>query len=124
FGPSLSAFPTPVSELIGRALPWTIGLLLIATLLAWIFGNLLGGLAGYYRESRILRLAGVLAMGIHPIPYYIVALVLLILFGYVWPIFPLAGGSQMNLQPGLTAEFALSVLEHSILPALSLILVG
>ncbi len=28
FGPSLSAFPTPVSVLIARALPWTIGLLL------------------------------------------------------------------------------------------------
>ena len=27
FGPSLSAFPTPVSTLIARALPWTIGLL-------------------------------------------------------------------------------------------------
>ena len=27
FGPSLSAFPTPVSALIARALPWTIGLL-------------------------------------------------------------------------------------------------
>jgi peptide/nickel transport system permease protein len=26
FGPSLSAFPTPVSTLIARALPWTIGL--------------------------------------------------------------------------------------------------
>jgi peptide/nickel transport system permease protein len=124
FGPSLSAFPTPVSDLIGRALPWTIGLLFVATLLSWILGNILGGLAGYYRESRILRLAGVLAMGIHPIPYYIVAFVLLILFGYVWPLFPLGGGSQMNLQPGLTAEFVLSVLEHSFLPALSLILVG
>src|SRR5215208_427899 len=44
FGPSLSAFPTPVSELIGRALPWTVGLLLACTLAAWAIGNLLGGL--------------------------------------------------------------------------------
>src|SRR6185295_12179990 len=41
FGPSLSAFPTPVSVLINRALPWTIGLLTVSTLLAWILGNLL-----------------------------------------------------------------------------------
>ncbi len=41
FGPSLSAFPTPVSVLIGRALPWTVALLLISTLLTWILGNLL-----------------------------------------------------------------------------------
>ena len=62
FGPSLSAFPTPVSTLIGRALPWTVALLVISTLLTWVLGNLLGGLAGYYRDSRLLRLAGILAM--------------------------------------------------------------
>ena len=56
FGPSLSAFPTPVSTLIGRALPWTVGLLTVSTLLAWMLGNLLGGLAGYYRDSRILKI--------------------------------------------------------------------
>ena len=54
FGPSLSAFPTPVSTLIGRALPWTVGLLVTATLLTWALGNLLGGLAGYYHDNRSL----------------------------------------------------------------------
>src|SRR5713226_6161353 len=44
FGPSLSAFPTPVSVLIWRAIPWTAGLLLVATVLSWALGNLLGGL--------------------------------------------------------------------------------
>src|SRR5262249_2455434 len=47
FGPSLSAFPTPVAVLIGRALPWTVALLVTSTLLTWALGNLLGGLAGY-----------------------------------------------------------------------------
>ena len=100
FGPSLSAFPTPVSVLIWRALPWTAGLLCFATVLAWCLGNLLGGLAGYYRDSRLLRLAGVVAMGFHPIPYYIVAFVLLIVFGYLWPVLPISGGAQMNLPRG------------------------
>ena len=52
FGPSMSAFPTPVSTLIGRALPWTAGLLVVSTIVAWVLGNLLGGLAGYYQKSR------------------------------------------------------------------------
>src|SRR5215475_9898929 len=52
FGPSLSAFPTPVSSLILRAMPWTIGLLATSTLIAWVIGNLLGGLFGYYRDNR------------------------------------------------------------------------
>ena len=124
FGPSLSAFPTPVSELIGRALPWTAGLLLVSTTLTWLLGNLLGGLAGYLRDSRTLRLTGVLVMGFHPIPYYIVAFVLLIVFGYVWPVLPITGGAQMNMTRGFNLDFVLSVLKHSVLPVLSLVMVG
>ena len=124
FGPSLSAFPTPVSVLIGRALPWTIGLLVSSTLLTWLLGNLLGGLAGYYRQNRALRFAGILAMAFHPIPYYIVAFVLLILFGYLWPILPLGGGYRMNTARELSWAFVGSVALHSVLPVLSLALVG
>jgi peptide/nickel transport system permease protein len=124
FGPSLSAFPTPVGTLIGRALPWTAGLLTVSTLIAWVLGNLLGGLAGYYRQSRGLKLMGVIAMGLHPIPYYILAMLLLILFGFIWPVLPISGGATMNLSQTLTPEFVWSVLQHAILPALSLILIG
>jgi peptide/nickel transport system permease protein len=124
FGPSLSAFPTPVSTLIGRALPWTIGLLLTCTLIAWLLGNALGALAGYYRKSRVLKVLGVVAMGFHPIPYYIIAFVLLILFGYLWPILPITGGSGQNIPQSFTFEYFTSVLSHAILPALSIILVG
>src|SRR5262249_23230768 len=81
-------------------------------------------LAGYYRNNRTLRLLGLLAMGVHPVPYYIVALVLLIIFGYLWPVLPISGGSEMNLVRGFDVAFVGSVLAHSILPALSLVLVG
>jgi peptide/nickel transport system permease protein len=124
FGPSLSAFPTPVSVLIGRALPWTVGLLLTCTLIAWILGNLLGGLAGYYRGSRALKVVGVVVMGFHPVPYYIIAFVLLIIFGLLWPILPTSGGAAANLPRGWNADYVLSVLRHSILPAVSIILGG
>jgi peptide/nickel transport system permease protein len=124
FGPSLSAFPTPVATLIARALPWTAGLLLVATTLTWVLGNLLGGLAGYFSDSRTLRLTGLVVMGLHPIPYYIVALLVLIVFGYVWPVLPITGGAQMNMARGWNIDFVLSVLRHSILPVLSLVLVG
>jgi len=124
FGPSLSAFPTPVRVLIGRALPWTVGLLLVSTVISWILGNLLGGLAGYYRNSKVLWLAGIVAMAFHPIPYYIVAFVLLIVFGFVWPVLPISGGYAMNMQPAFEPAFIASLLKHSILPVLSLVLVG
>jgi peptide/nickel transport system permease protein len=124
FGPSLSAFPTPVRLLIARALPWTVGLLLVSTVISWILGNLLGGLAGYYRSNKALWLAGIMAMAFHPIPYYIVAFVLLIVFGYVWPVLPISGGYTMNMQPDFEPAFIASLFKHSILPVLSLVLVG
>jgi peptide/nickel transport system permease protein len=120
FGPSMSAFPTPVATLVGRALPWTAGLLTVSTIIAWGLGNLLGGLAGYYQKSRGLKLVGVVAIGLHPIPYYILALLLLIVFGFLWPVLPITGGSAMNLPQTLTFEFIAS----AVLPALSLILIG
>ena len=124
FGPSLSAFPTPVSTLIGRALPWTVALLVSSTLLTWVLGNLLGGLAGYYRRNKALRFAGILAMAFHPIPYYIVAFLLLIVFGYLWPVLPISGGYTMNMPIDWSGEFILSLLRHAILPVASLALVG
>ena len=124
FGPSLSVFPTPVSTLIARALPWTVGLLLVATVLSWVLGNLVGGLAGYYQNNRFLKFAGVIFMALNPIPYYIVAFILLILFGYLWPILPLTGAYEMNMQPSFRPDFIVSVILHSILPILSLVLVG
>ncbi len=123
FGPSLSAFPAPVSALIGQALPWTIGLLSTSTIIAWVLGNFLGGLAGYYRENRILKGIGILATGLQPIPSYIMSLLVLIMFGFVWPILPISGGFQMNIDTSLSFAFVWSIIKHSILPVLSLVLI-
>lgn len=124
FGPSLIAYPTPAIELIMNALPWTVGLLIVSIALTWILGNVFGGLAGYYQNSRILKAFGVVAIGIQPIPYIIVALLMVIIFGYLWPVLPISGGFAMSVRPAWTPEFILSVLHHAILPASSLVLVG
>jgi peptide/nickel transport system permease protein len=124
FGPSLSAFPTPVSTVIGRAMPWTVGLLTLATLLAWGLGNLFGALAGYFRNNRLLKVIGVGVMSMQPIPTYIVGLTLIIIFGFVWPVLPISGGAQLNLEPGFTWGYISSVIVHGTLPALTLVCVG
>jgi peptide/nickel transport system permease protein len=124
FGPSLSAFPTPVMSLIAGAVPWTIGLLVLAITFTWTAGNLLGALAGYFRNNILLKLAGATVMALHPVPAYIIGLVLLLLFGYVWPILPISGGAQMNLAPGFTWDYIRSIIIHGTLPALALVLVG
>ena len=123
-GPSMLAFPTPAMDLVMRALPYTVCLLTVATLVTFVVGNFLGGLAGYYQNNRFLKAFGIVAMGIQPIPYYIVAFIMLILFGFVWPVLPISGGFAMNVTPGWNMPFVLSVLQHATLPALSLVLVG
>ncbi|MGV8832757.1 MAG: ABC transporter permease [Devosia sp.] len=123
-GPSLIAFPTPAMELVMRALPWTMGLMFSSIIINWLAGNLLGALAGYYQNNRFLKIFGVVAMGVQPIPQYVVAFILLIIFGFLWPVLPISGGFGMDQTPGLNPGFIGSVLLHSILPAASLVLVG
>jgi peptide/nickel transport system permease protein len=123
-GPSLSTFPTPVTSLIANAMPWTLGLLLTAVLISWILGNLLGGLASYYSKNRILRSIDVLSQAVRPIPYYIMSLVLLAVFAYYIPIFPFSGAYPPGTHVQLSAPFLLTVVKHSLLPALSLVLIG
>lgn len=123
-GPSLSTFPTPVTHLITTAMPWTLGLLLIAVLISWLVGNILGGLAGYYTDSPLMRVIDVVSQAVRPIPYYIMALVLLATFAYYLPIFPFSGAYPPGTRISFTLPFALTVIKHSILPALSLVLIG
>ena len=123
-GPSLSAFPTPVSTIIMRSLPWTIGLMTVSTLITFVLGNAIGALAGYHRKNMILKGVSLVFIAMLPIPYYILAFVLLIVFGYVWPILPINGGYEMNANLDLSFSLVIDILEHSILPAFSLILVG
>jgi peptide/nickel transport system permease protein len=123
-GPSLSTFPTPVISLIVSAMPWTLGLLLTSTLISWCIGNLLGGVASYYPKNRVMRSIDVLSQAVRPIPYYIMALVLLVLFAYVFPVFPIRGAYPVGMRPQWNLRFALTVIHHSVLPALSLIIIG
>ena len=104
-------------------MPWTFGLLVFSTIVAWVVGNILGALAGYFRDNGLLKIIGMGVMTLQPIPTYIVGLVLLILLGYLWPILPISGGAQVNLPPAFDWTYIRSVLVHGTLPALTLVLV-
>lgn len=124
FGPSLLSFPTPTMDLVLRALPWTVGLLLVTVLVTWCIGNFLGAFAGYFQNNKYLKAFGIVTMSIQPIPYYIVAFLTLIVLAFIWPILPLGGGYAIGLVQEWSWVFVLSVMKHAILPILSLILVG
>ena len=124
FGVSFFQFPTRVNKLIFTAMPWTMGLLLTTTAISWILGNMLGGLAGYYSRKGWSRTLDAVAMVIRPLPYYIFAFTLLLLFAYVVRWFPITGGASLGARPSFTWVFIKDVLWHSILPAFSLSLLG
>jgi peptide/nickel transport system permease protein len=124
FGVSFFQFPTHVNQLIARAMPWTLGLLLTTTAISWILGNILGGLAGYYSRKGWSRTLDAIAMVIRPLPYYIFAFALLLLLAYVVRWFPITGGTSLGALPTFTWAFIKDVLWHSFLPALSLSILG
>lgn len=123
-GPSLANFPTPVSEMIGQAMPYTLSLLIPAVLISWVFGNLFGTLSSYYPKNKFLSVIEVVGQAVRPIPYYIVAIVLLVVFAFFIPILPFSGAYPIGTHPSWTLDFALIYLKHSILPASTLVLVG
>jgi len=120
FGPSLSMYPTPVMELIRNALPWTFGLLLTSTLIAWVLGNFVGLLSGWRPTSNSSRVMEGIAICLYPIPYYILALILSILFSYVWKIFPLT--TTIRGAPW-SWDLVSSIVWNSFLPAMSIVIV-
>lgn len=119
-GPSFSAFPTPVIEIIGRGIGWTVGLLGSAIILSWSLGIILGSLAGYFPNRWWSQVLEKSLVTIYPVPYYILAFVLLMLLTYYWPLFPLVGGSRGA--PGFTWAYLKSLLYYSFLPGLSIII--
>jgi peptide/nickel transport system permease protein len=63
-------------------------------------------------------------MVVRPLPYYIFAFILLLLFAYVVRWFPITGGASLGALPTFTWAYIKDVLWHSFLPALSLTVLG
>jgi peptide/nickel transport system permease protein len=110
--------------MIGQAMPYTVSLLLTAVIISWIFGNLFGALSSYYPKNKALHVIEVVGQAVRPIPYYIVAIVLLVVFAFFIPIFPFSGAYDVGTRPSWTLEFVWIFIQHSILPASTLVLVG
>lgn len=123
FGPSITAFPTSVSELLRNAIPWTVGLLSVTTIVSWIIGNILGVFVGYSKmQSSGTRILFAIALVLRPMPYYILALILIFLFVYLIPVFPLPGGGVITYEFNLAT--IVSMLYRLLLPALSLVIIN
>ena len=121
-GVSIANFPKTVMELVGAALPWTIGLLTTATLIAFTLGTILGALMAWPKSSNFVKyiLPSFLILG--AIPAYLIALILIYFVAFQWKLLPLGGGFGISTIPNLSLPFMLEVMKHSLLPALAIVL--
>jgi peptide/nickel transport system permease protein len=122
FNFSMSSYPTKVIDIIWRSLPWTIVLLTVTTVMAWTMGTLLGALLTQPNAPRILRFILPPILTLSAIPFFLLGLLLIYVLGFQLKWFPLAGGYDQGLLPGLDPKIILNMAYHSILPALSIIL--
>jgi peptide/nickel transport system permease protein len=122
FGYSLQNYPATVGGLIADALPWTLGLLTVATLLSFVVGTLAGALLGWPRSHPALQYLFAPFLTLSAVPYYLLGLVLIYFLAFRTHWFPLNGGYSLGMQPEASWEFAKNVLHHAILPALSIVL--
>jgi peptide/nickel transport system permease protein len=114
--------PARVTTLIFNALPYTLALIVPATVLSYMIGNRLGAAAARRKalDNTVLPM-GYIAQAI---PYPFLALLVPYLLGVVWHIFPTRLGYGQGLLPAWNWTFIGSLLDHWFLPFLTLFLVS
>jgi peptide/nickel transport system permease protein len=120
-GLSFTAFPAPVSEVIADALPWTVALVGLTTLLSFLIGTGLGVLAGWFRGSWLDGLMPATTF-LSSVPYFWLGLVAIALLAGPGSFFPSSGGYEPGLVPHWDSIFIGSAVKHSLLPALTILI--
>ena len=113
----------PVRQIIGQALPWTLGLVGVATVLAFLLGSLIGVLAGWRRGGMLDSVLPPVFVVTSALPYFWVGLLLILVFS-VWTHgwLPSDFDYDTSLQPGLSPGFVGSVLQHAVLPGATILI--
>jgi peptide/nickel transport system permease protein len=124
FNYSIANYPQRVTDIIARAMPWTLVLLTTTTLFSWFLGTLLGAFMGWPRAPKFLSFLMPPLLSLSAVPFFLLGLVLIYLLSFRLRLFPLLGGYTAGTFPALTPAFLRDALYHSVLPALSIILVS
>jgi len=120
-GTSISFYPRKVINLIVPVIPWTMILLLPATLVAWVLGNLLGAFAAYKRNTWMDKGVLTVSLIISQIPYYWLGMIFIFFFGVKLNILPVQGAYSQGIIPGPSWSFLLDAFKHYILPFSSIV---
>ena len=115
-GVSISQYPARVSDVIGQSLPWTVVLVGLATLISFLLGVGLGAVVGWRPGSWLDGLVPVTTL-LAAVPYFWLALVLVLIFASTLGWLPVQGGYDVVLDPGWSLAFIGSAIHYGFLPA-------
>ncbi len=121
-GISLTFFPTPVSVVIRGAILYTLGLVGVTTILAFIIGTLIGIVGAWRRGGWLDSILPPVFVITSAIPYFWVGMLLILVFGIKLNWFPYDFAYDPSLSPSLTLPFIGNVIVHSILPAIAILI--
>ncbi|MFF2372197.1 ABC transporter permease [Agromyces sp. NPDC058110] len=119
-GVSFTYFPTPVADVIAQAIPWTIGLVGIATIISFTVGTLIGSGIGWRRGTWADSLLPISTF-FSAVPYFWLALIAISIFSVTLGWFPASGSYDRSLVPTFSWEFISSVIYYGTLPALTIV---
>jgi len=104
-----------------QALPWTLALVGITTILAFLLGTLIGLVSGWRRGGALDGVLPPLFVITSAFPYFWLALLAIWLFSLKLGWFPESGGYEVTTTVGWNWTFVSDAFTHSILPALTII---
>ena len=122
-GVSIKYFPLPVTDLLGRALIWTLGLMGLATIISFALGSFLGVMAAWRRGTPFDSVVSLLAIFSSSVPAVVVSLIMLFVFGYQLRWFPNGYSADPMLDPALSWPYIASVIYHGTLPMVTMVIV-
>jgi len=121
FGVSLTFFPDAVSRDVLQALPWTLALVGVTTVLAFVLGTFIGLLAAWKRGGWLDGALPPIFIITSAFPYFWIAILSIWLFSVKLGWLPQSGGYDVIDTPAWNWHFALDAFVHSILPALTIL---
>lgn len=119
-GYSLSYFPQTVNDVLLRAIPWSVGLLVTSVAIAFVVGNLVGALGAWQKGRSIFKVLTYIFMTISAVPFYLLALILLYVLAFRLAIFPTGGSFSIGSARDFSLATALDFIHHAALPVLSI----
>jgi peptide/nickel transport system permease protein len=123
FGSSLTTQPgNSVGRIVLDAIPWTLGLVGLTTILAFVLGTGIGIVGAWRRGGRLDSIMPPIFVIMTVIPYFWIGLILILVFGVKLRWFPYFFSYDITLTPGFNPTFIGNVLEHAILPAFTLLI--